>query len=255
MLAQGQRAEVLRSLLADLPKGDLETELGACLLHEMVVRGKSVTTVADVWTRRLAGHPLAALPLYPLPGEADLPVTDYHPEGEVTDQPFGPGKENPLTLVGTVPVAERQNTPPDMTAAVTRWVTESEGKAEAALFTLASPLDPDDLGIRTIEALGLDSVAGGGLALLRADLDDVVAMLFGAAANGTAYDRGFGGAYGRAAAWRSVHALAGGTPEGCAWWTFDAANDWFYRIAWDLGVVCLRPGGHVLTVLAATDND
>ena len=82
-----------------------------------------------------------------------------------------------------------------------------------------------------------------------------MAILFGAAANGGAYDSGLGGAYGRAATWRSVRALAGGSHVGCAWWIFDAANDWFQRVAWDLGVACLRPGGHVMAVLAATDTD
>jgi hypothetical protein len=91
--------------------------------------------------------------------------------------------------------------------------------------------------------------------LRRAGLDDAVSMLFGAAANGGAYDSGLGGAYGRAATWRSLTALAGGSHVGCAWWIFDAANDWFYRVVWDLGVVCLRPGGHVMAVLAATDSD
>lgn len=104
-------------------------------------------------------------------------------------------------------------------------------------------------------ALGLDCLAGGGLALRQAGLDEVVAMVFGAAANGGAYDSGLGGAYGRAATWRSLSALAGGSHVGCAWWIFDAANDWFHRVTWDLGVVCLRPGGHVMAVLAATDTD
>ena len=129
-----------------------------------------------------------------------------------------------------------------MTAAVIGWVKQSNGRAEGALFTLAAPLAPDDVGIRTVEALELECLAGGGLLLWRADLDDVVAALVDAAADSDA-------------AWRSVAALAGGSPEGCSWWTFEAVNSWFYRNDRDLGVVCLRPGGYVMAVVAATDSD
>ena len=228
LLARTQQPAVLLSM--DLPR-----ELGACLGHELVLRG---VPVAAGWRTRLAGHPLGELPLTPLPGETGAP----------TRSPL-------ITTAGVVPSATRQTTPEDITAAVTTWLTESTGRAEAAVFTLSPPLAAADVGIRTVESLGLDSVAGGGLALRAATLSDVVPLLFGAAANGGAYDRGQGGAYGRLAAWRSAKALAGGAVAGCAWWLFDAANDWFRRIAWDLGVLCLRPGGRGLAVLAATDAD
>jgi hypothetical protein len=254
-LAQAQQEHVLVSLLADLPPGDVATELGACLLHEMVLRRKSVARVADVWTRRLAGHPLAGLALYPLPGETRVPLTHFGHGAQSAELPFGPGKHDPITAPGTVRTATRQASPPDLTAAVTTWLTESNGRAEAAVFRFAARLDPDEVGVRTMAALGLDCLAGGGLALRRARLDDVVAVLFAAASGGGAYDHGFGGAYGRAATWRSLTALAGGTHVGCSWWVFDAANEWFHRVAWDLGLVCLRPSGHVMAVLAATDTD
>jgi hypothetical protein len=245
-LAQSQPVRVLLPLLTRMPEDErgLGTELGACLLHEMIVRGKSVDRVADYWARRLAGHPLADLPLHPLPGEAKLPMRD-----------FGPTGKELITFAGAIPVVRRQAAPQDVTSAVTTWLTESNGRAEAALFRLSAPLAPADVGIRTLEALGLDCLADDGLALRSASLDDVMAMLFLAAASGGAYDHGLGGAYGRAATWRTLDALAGGSHVGCAWWIFDAANDWFYRVAWDLGVVCLRPGGHVMAVLAATDSD
>lgn len=251
MLAQAQRERVLVSLLA----GDVPTEVGACLLHEMILRRKSVAPVADTWTARLAGHPLADVPLHALPGETRVPVGQFGLGSASASMPFGPSKADPITAAGTVPHATRQTAPPDVTSAVTTWLTRSNGRAEAAVCTLASPLHPDEVGTHTLDALGLDCLAGGGLALRRASLEDVVAILFGAAANGGAYDHGLGGAYGRAATWRSLTALAGGSHVGCAWWIFEAANDWFQRVAWDLGVVCLRPGGHVMAVLAATDTD
>jgi hypothetical protein len=251
LLAAAQPEQVLVSLLA----GDLATELGACLLHEMVLRRKSVAAVADAWRPRLAGHPLATLPPHPLPGETRVPLPRFSLNGQSYDTPFGPGKTDPLTLPGTVPAVTRSPAPADLTAAVTTWLTQSNGRAEAAVFRLAAPLTAGEVGVRTLNSLGLDCLAGDGLALRRAGLDDVVPLLFGAAANGGAYDGGLGGAYGRAATWQSLTALAGGTHVGCAWWIFEAANDWFHRVAWDFGVACLRPGGHVMAVLAATDTD
>lgn len=251
LLAAAQPEQVLVSLLA----GDIATELGACLLHEMILRRKSVAAVADVWKQRLAGHPLADLPLHALPGETRLPLPVFTLGGRSYGTPFGPAKVDPLALPGAVPAVTREPAPAGLTAAVTTWLTRSNGRAEAAVFRCRPPLTPADVGVRTLEALRLDCLAGNGLALRRAGLADVVAMLFGAAAGGGAYDSGLGGAYGRAATWRSLTALAGGSHVGCAWWTFDAANDWFHRVAWDLGVVCLRPGGHVMAVLAATDTD
>jgi hypothetical protein len=226
-LASGQRPDVLLAL-------DLPLELGACVVHELVLLG---TTVPGEWRSRLAGHPLGELPPALLPAETATVR-----------------RSEPITAAGVVPTAVRRTTPEDITAAVTTWLTESNGRAEAAVFTV-SPLAPEDVGIKTVESLGLDCVAGNGLALRRSALPEVLRVLFTAAANGGAYDRGQGGAYGRLAAWRSVKALAGGAVEGCAWWLFDAANDWFRRIAWDLGVLCLRPGGRGIAVLAATDAD
>ncbi|MBB4903828.1 DUF6183 family protein [Actinophytocola algeriensis] len=233
LLATGQPASVLLSL--DLPR-----ELGACLVHELVLRG---VPVGPEWRTRLAGHPLGELPLTPLPGETPPGETGATTRSEL------------ITAAGAVPSATRLTSPADITSAVTTWLTESNGRAEAAVFTVAAPLAATDVGIRTVESLGLDCLAGNGLALRRATLPQVVTTLFTAAADGGAYDRGQGGAYGRLAAWRSVKALAGGAVAGCAWWLFDAANDWFKRISWDLGVLCLRPGGRGIAVLATTDAD
>jgi hypothetical protein len=149
---------------------------------------------------------------------------------------------DPIILPGVTPVVSRENTPPEVTAAVIGWVTQSNGRAEGALFTLESPLAPDEVGIRTIEALDLSCLAGGGLLLWQAKLDEVVTALVDAAADTDA-------------AWRSVTALAGGSPAGCSWWVFEAVNSWFHRSGRDVGVVCLRRGGHVMAVVAATDPD
>ena len=43
--------------------------------------------------------------------------------------------------------------------------------------------------------------------------------------------------------------------EACTWFSFHAVGDWFYDVAWDFGLIAVRPGGNTLAVLAATDTD
>lgn len=90
-------------------------------------------------------------------------------------------------------------------------------------------------------------------------------ILFAAAANGGAYNRGEGVGYGRLAAWRSLGALCGATEVDTIaaitrranvahWFTFSADTSWFERIAWDLGIFAITSDPSV-SVLAATDTD
>jgi hypothetical protein len=90
--------------------------------------------------------------------------------------------------------------------------------------------------------------------------------LFSAASGGGAYNNGLRGAYGRLAMWQSLAGLAGAPPgagleevaavaRSCLWLEFWAATPWFYGVAWDLGLVAVRPDGLSLAVLAATDTD
>jgi hypothetical protein len=41
----------------------------------------------------------------------------------------------------------------------------------------------------------------------------------------------------------------------CDWFSFDADTNWFYQVAWDIGLAAVRPGRQHLAVLAATDTD
>jgi hypothetical protein len=86
------------------------------------------------------------------------------------------------------------------------------------------------------------------------------------ASNGGAYGRGEDGAYGRLAAWQSLAALTGVGASGTAddvytaakqssWWSISSTSKWFYNIAWDFTIVCLRPDRRHIAVLAATDED
>lgn len=41
----------------------------------------------------------------------------------------------------------------------------------------------------------------------------------------------------------------------CAWFDFTGQSAWFYNVAWDIGIACLRPDGQSVAVLCATDTN
>jgi len=99
-----------------------------------------------------------------------------------------------------------------------------------------------------------------------APVPHIFSALFATAAVGGAYNVGEQGAYGRLAAWRSLAGLVGcavdvGIDEiarqatTCLWTEFLSTNQWFYAVAWEIGVVCVNPNRHTIAVLAATDSD
>ncbi|WP_425341941.1 DUF6183 family protein [Amycolatopsis coloradensis] len=71
---------------------------------------------------------------------------------------------------------------------------------------------------------------------------------------------------GHSPAWQSLAGLTS-TPNGasfrevearvgeCIWHVFNADTQWFYRMAWDIGVAGVAPDHRRLAVLAATDTD
>ena len=116
--------------------------------------------------------------------------------------------------------------------------------------------------------LGLESVGSAVGIRVRenAGLKDAFTVLFSAASSGGAYNSGNFAAYGRLLAWRSLAGLVGasvGIPvrdiatscQTCQWCLFDLPNDWYYQVAWDIGVACFNPARREVAVLAATDTD
>jgi hypothetical protein len=74
------------------------------------------------------------------------------------------------------------------------------------------------------------------------------------------------GAYGRLAAWKSLASLVGvaetaSFDEVCDavsqsdWCSIESTAKWFYNVAWDFGIVCVRPDKRHIAVLAASDED
>jgi len=90
-------------------------------------------------------------------------------------------------------------------------------------------------------------------------------VLFAAAAWGGAHGGGRYAAWGRRAAWQSMSGLMGiawseiarmsAFAERCSWWRFESEAPWFHNVAWDVGLMCVRPDGAALAAVAATDTD
>jgi hypothetical protein len=119
-----------------------------------------------------------------------------------------------------------------------------------------------------VRSLGLESLAAAdeqAVSVREITSRQGFGYLFSAAAMGGAYTWGEGGAYGRLAAWESASALTGCSEddldlasahaERCSWFSFRGKSEWFFDVAWDIGLAVLRPDRRSLAVLAAMDTD
>jgi hypothetical protein len=152
--------------------------------------------------------------------------------------------------------------------AVRNWQKESNGRLSAAIFQTARPVADDELSVALLRSLPLECCRERDEAELwtgQVPPAEAFDLLFSAAATGGAYNSGLSGAYGRLAAWQSVAGLVGAPPgadakrlvrlaKRCLWASF-CGPPWFADIAWDLGLIAVRPDRRSLAVLAATDTD
>lgn len=256
-------------------------EFLACLAQEMVLRGVMLSGVpaaeSVAASLREQGHPLARLPLFLTAAEGDLRpwLPRYGREGgEAWSTPYGLSREARILLPVSTSGASifEEVTDPAVSdrirESVRNWQEESNGQVEARVLRTSNPLDREHLSTELLRSLGLVCLEGAGEDDLRAErvtARDAFATLFSAASAGGAYNRGRRGAYGRRAAWQSFAGLAGVEGDGveevaehagrCVWLIFEAGSPWYYQVAWDIGVLAVRPDGMSLAVLAATDTD
>ncbi|MFD6390041.1 DUF6183 family protein [Nocardia sp. NPDC060259] len=258
--------------------GPIAEELRACLLHELLFRGVTVTELDPIarWTAspHWARHPLRPLPLQRTDFEHDLPIRHYSGNGSSVALPFDTDPTPALSRHTRIALPRaRETTTPESTEqleqAVANWKTHSNGRIEARTFALTSIPDPATAAA-VLETLPLACLqarhpAATDLVVTPSTPARVWRILFAAAANGGAYNSGEGVGYGRLAAWQSLAALCGATDidtiaaitrraNDARWFTFSADTPWFERIAWDLGVFAITPDPSV-SVLAATDTD
>lgn len=270
-LATHRPAALLRAAF-DRHLGDVNlTDLLACLAQEFITREQSLDDQPRVraFAERLAreGHPLADLPLHRHPLEAVFP-TILAPLGSgqtLTTGSLYPAYA-PLAVTGSLPETDETTTPAwanRVLAVAGPWERHSlfRTSVEARSFTVLPGQAAAELNL-VLTHLGLSCLAGGASAevhLAEVDADEVLGYLFLARALDPESRQGSAG-LARWVAWDALAALADAeTPldvdgaaaqaERCRWGLF--------RTAWHegspvLGVVCLRPGGRTLAVLAAT---
>lgn len=259
--------------------GKADEELRACLVHELVLRHIDVTETPGIaeWATspHWRYHPLGWLPLTLSGIEHHPAMRSYTTRGSSHSIPDGSaGGHDTATVTKPGEPAAHHETTEEATAmamseAVANWAEESNGRIEARVFGFVESLAAESVP-KTLPALGLECLSGVGkktaLSVSSCAPARVWQLLFAAASTGGAYNSGAHGAYGRLAAWHSLAGLAG-TPDGASydevetrvreytWHVFDTNTQWFYRVAWDIGVAAVAPDRRRLAVLAATDSD
>lgn len=276
-----QPKEVLLATITRLAVGGEQDEALACWMHDMVLRGTALDRdgAALAFHARLAarGHVLGSMPLALLGVEREAPryMTMYGPDtvqwadagaasGATSARSLpSPGALGPLRVTRIEDGALEQR----IAQPVAAWTTGSNGRFEAKVFALQPPLGASVSGDLLLRALPLECSMGAAEVHTKSvDAGSVWGALFATAANGGAYPTELGGAYGRLAAWGSLAALVdapgSATPaeidrraSQCTFWSFGTSSAWFHDIAWDLGLLALRPGGATAAILAATDTD
>ena len=262
------------------PPADARTfEEQSCLLQELVLRGHNVFLLpgaeAHAERMRAAAHPLAWLSRRLLAPDVELSlhVPRFTPDGGATFgapivgaplPPRSPGAGAPAVIDSGI-IAHASS----LFAAVRGWLEASNGTAEGRLFRLDRPLDAGAVGRLWFSRLPASALNAALVtpqwSVDRVEVSGALAVLFGAAHNGGAYGRREWGAYARLHAWQSLAALAGCAPAampedvalvagGCEWFTF-SGTQWFAQVAWDLGLICVRPDRRTVALLAATDTD
>lgn len=268
MLAQRQDAETCFELLGEAPN-EVASEGLACWLQELVIRGVDVNRpeVAEFWdTVRARRHPLGALPLVRMDSEVGLAEVLPHLQlrGSSGALPFGPLAGEAGGKLGVAIRFRELDPPAGASTVVENWFEESNGRSEARLFEVDEL--PGRLTAGVLAQLPLVCLEDAKSILVRAiSPAECTVILFAAAANGGAYNSGRRAAYGRLDLWISLAALSGAENGSVAeieealrassLHQFSAASEWFQRVAWDIGIACVRPDRRAVAVLAATDTD
>lgn len=249
------------------------------LIQESVARGADYDKdeqICAFWQKlKKENNSLAWLPLHRMDIEGSTTFPSYSAggsvkhlpststQGKLDKQPTRTAPEKPFTALPTLFNEE------SAARCVQSWKKRSNGKSEAKLYEINSAISATDLSTKQLLKLQLECIAGmtpREVEFKPVPAERIFEMMFGVASSGGAYSGGEGGAYGRLAAWQSLAALTGVGASGTVddvynaakesnWWSLSSTSKWFYNIAWDIGIVCLRQDKRHISVLAASDQD
>ncbi|AGC48338.1 hypothetical protein MYSTI_07066 [Myxococcus stipitatus DSM 14675] len=278
LLATFRPASTFIELLAHRRGPDDLTELFACGIHEYVLRGSSLAShphVRDFWAQVVQrGHPLADLPLTRLAWESslglDLGVEDLSASISSLSSRMASDDDDDAPTLPNIQVAVRDEPVPPHFAAVieTRGDDGPPSQYEQRVLKLrpSLPKAPADSIQSVLVDLGLDLLEDADFVTChRAVLEDVVSSLFGLAVFGArGWQGALGAAHGRLALWRTLAGLSGfegpldpkalsARLESCGWYRFEASER-VRNASRRLGLVCLRPGGTSMALLAVRDE-
>lgn len=278
LIASANTPEVIKALIVRHVLDGKFLEIIIPLIQESVARGADyddVESVSTFWRKlRTQGEPLAWLPLHRTELEQSVSFPRYRAGGSATElasNSINAKLETPFPgTAGTTFTSELL--PFDEVAAarcVRSWKEHSNGKYEAKLFETSRTIDSVDISAIQLLKLRLDCLAGATPGQIKVEVvppAGVFTLLSSAASNGGAYPPGEAGAYGRLSAWKSLAAITGvgdhanfadvyAAVKQCGWCSISSTAKWFYNVAWDFGIVCVRPDKRHIVVLAATDED
>jgi hypothetical protein len=258
-------ADGIRELLrSDRVLREEDPEFGLHLVHELVIRGEDVSSVAKHfidWGLHI-GHPLSSIPARLSSVELGLAawLPRFRPHAWATPIPEPIRGSQDLVPVRTLvtgigPLISRGGE--GMYVPFTEWIDKSNGRVTVATFRLGESFPPSE-GIVDGPKLTGD--------LLGRSIEGAAACerLFSAAVGGGAYSHGPGGAYSRLWMWEGVAALLDhpwpssvdmldDAVRRARWVEIASSDEWFNNVAWDVWLL-VEVGSRVV-VLAATDTD
>jgi len=277
-LAASQPPDLLNGLARLL--GEDQLEFAAQLVQALVIEGMDISIHSDLGglSSRIiqSKHPLNILPLSLFPFEQEIPyyTAQYGPSGHQSLMPFNyPAEEKyPIAPGNTTGFASEETTTPEiqqqLQVVFQEWCDKSNGKVEARQFRFQSPVDVSKLPqlLASLDVACWQSGSEGPVSVGQVSPGRIINVLFASAANGGAYSKGLGNAYGRLAVWRSITGLVGASEptsivtlhdamQECLWFEITQNSWWFNDVAWDVGILTLNKTRQLLTILAATDAD
>ena len=249
--------------LFDNPKEDL-FELLDLISQEMILRSRKLDAKIKNYIKS-RGNDYSKLPLSLLNVEKSLPLIQFGiTRGHSCALPsIENHKHNQITKRQSIEIffkIGKNKKEDEILYAFQPWLNESNGK-----FIMKEIIFKDSLSVMDLSIFNKINLScfSGDLKVYQSNPKEIFKNLF-SASHGGAYSRSQGDAKSRLSAWKSLsgflnHTLNDGceaiekSANLCEWYVFE--SDWFYNIAWDIGIVQLSQDKKKMLILAVTDKD